>query len=39
VADRIFFLDGGRIAEEATPDEFFKQPKSDRAQQFLAKML
>ncbi|WP_017303908.1 amino acid ABC transporter ATP-binding protein [Spirulina subsalsa] len=39
VADRIFFLDGGKIAEDAPPDEFFSSPKSDRAQQFLEKVL
>ena len=39
VADRILFLDGGRIAEDATPDEFFTSPKSDRAKQFLEKIL
>ncbi|NEO28095.1 MAG: amino acid ABC transporter ATP-binding protein [Kamptonema sp. SIO4C4] len=39
VADRIFFLDGGKIAEDAPPSEFFTTPKSDRAKQFLEKML
>ncbi|MDB9314803.1 amino acid ABC transporter ATP-binding protein [Spirulina sp. CS-785/01] len=39
VADRIFFLDGGKIAEDAPPSEFFTAPKSDRAKQFLEKML
>jgi polar amino acid transport system ATP-binding protein len=39
VANRIFFLDGGRIAEEATPEKFFSNPESERAQQFLDKML
>jgi ABC-type polar amino acid transport system ATPase subunit len=39
VADRIFFLDGGKIAEDAPPDSFFSTPKSDRAQQFLEKVL
>lgn len=31
VADRILFLDGGRLAEDAPPREFFTQPKCDRA--------
>ncbi len=39
VANRIMFLDGGRLAEDTTPQEFFSHPKSDRAQQFLEKML
>ena len=39
VADRILFLDGGRLAEDAPPEEFFINPKSDRAKQFLEKML
>jgi len=39
VADRILFLDQGRLAEDAPPREFFVNPKSDRAKQFLEKML
>jgi arginine/lysine/histidine transport system ATP-binding protein len=39
VADRILFLDQGRLAEDAPPREFFSNPKSDRAKQFLEKML
>jgi ABC-type polar amino acid transport system ATPase subunit len=39
VADRILFLDQGRLAEEAPPEEFFSHPQSDRAIQFLEKML
>lgn len=35
VADRVIFLDGGKIAEEATPKEFFEHPKTERAKQFL----
>ena len=35
IADRIIFLDNGKIVEEATPDEFFDNPKTDRAKQFL----
>ncbi|MFD2615481.1 amino acid ABC transporter ATP-binding protein [Paenibacillus gansuensis] len=39
VADRICFLDGGRLVEDAAPEEFFTNPKSERARQFLEKML
>lgn len=39
VADRILFLERGRLAEDAPPREFFSNPKSDRAKQFLEKML
>ncbi|MFF7710560.1 ATP-binding cassette domain-containing protein [Pseudomonas sp. NPDC007930] len=35
VADRIVFMDAGRIAEQNTPGEFFSNPHSARAQQFL----
>ena len=35
IADRIIFLDNGKIVEEATPDEFFDNPKKERAKQFL----
>lgn len=35
VADRVLFIDGGRIVEDAPPAEFFENPKSDRAKQFL----
>lgn len=35
VADRIVFLDGGEIVEMDTPDQFFTQPKTDRAKRFL----
>lgn len=35
IADRIIFLDNGKIVEEATPDEFFDNPKTKRAKQFL----
>ena len=35
IADRISFLDNGKIVEEATPDEFFDNPKTERAKQFL----
>jgi arginine/lysine/histidine transport system ATP-binding protein len=39
VADRVLFLDGGVLVEDAAPDEFFTKPKSKRAQEFLEKML
>jgi len=39
VASRIIFLDSGRLAEDAPPLDFFNNPKCDRAQQFLEKML
>lgn len=39
VADRILFLDQGKLAEDASPSEFFRNPKCARAQQFLEKML
>lgn len=39
VADRILFLDNGVVAEDAPPDIFFSSPKSDRANQFLQKVL
>ncbi len=35
VADRIIFLDNGNICEESTPQDFFENPKTDRAKQFL----
>lgn len=35
VADRIIFIDHGKIVETAEPKTFFKQPKTERAQQFL----
>jgi polar amino acid transport system ATP-binding protein len=35
VADRIVFIDGGTIVEEATPEEFFTAPKTERAKKFL----
>lgn len=35
VADRIIFLDDGRIVEVASPEKFFEAPKTERAKQFL----
>lgn len=39
VADRILFLDQGRLAEDTRPSQFFTNPQCDRAKQFLEKML
>jgi len=39
MADRIVFLDEGRIVEEAPPERFFSDPRSERARQFLARIL
>ena len=38
VADRILFLDAGRIVEDMPPERFFTAPESDRAQAFLAQI-
>ena len=39
VANRILFIDEGKIMEEASPEEFFSNPKSPRAKEFLSKVL
>ena len=39
VANRIIFLDEGKIAEEGAPDEIFGSPKSERLKTFLSKVL
>ncbi len=39
VAHRVVFMDHGCIVEDATQDDFFGKPRSERAQQFLAKIL
>ncbi|MDO5073544.1 MAG: amino acid ABC transporter ATP-binding protein [Neisseria animaloris] len=39
VADRVIFVDHGRIIEEAEPEEFFTNPKHERAQQFLQQVM
>ncbi|WP_020059481.1 amino acid ABC transporter ATP-binding protein [Bacillus sp. 123MFChir2] len=39
VADRVLFLDGGKLVEDAKPEQFFTAPESKRAQEFLQKML
>ena len=36
IADRIFFMDEGKILERATPEDFFERPQHPRAQQFLS---
>ena len=39
VADRVIFMDEGKILEEGTPEEIFDNPKCERLQSFLAKVL
>jgi glutamate/aspartate transport system ATP-binding protein len=39
VAHRVIFMDTGRIVEDAKKEEFFGTPRSERAQQFLSKIL
>lgn len=39
VASRVIFIDEGRIVEEAEPQEFFDNPKSERLKNFLAKVI
>ncbi|HLI12137.1 MAG TPA: amino acid ABC transporter ATP-binding protein [Alphaproteobacteria bacterium] len=39
VANRIVFMDLGQIIEQATPNEFFANPRSERTRQFLSKVL
>ena len=39
VANRVVFLDGGEFVEEAAPEEFFENPKSERLKNFLSKVL
>jgi glutamate transport system ATP-binding protein len=38
-ANRVVFMDGGRIVESADPETFFTHPESDRAKDFLSKIL
>lgn len=38
-ADRVLFMSDGAIVEDSTPDEFFDNPKTDRARDFLGKIL
>lgn len=39
VSDRVSFIDGGKIVEENIPSEIFENPKTERLQQFLSKVL
>jgi ABC-type polar amino acid transport system ATPase subunit len=39
VADRVVFMDEGRIVEENPPQEFFANPRNERTRDFLAKVL
>jgi polar amino acid transport system ATP-binding protein len=39
VADRVLFMDAGRIVEQARPEQFFNAPQTPRAQQFLKQIL
>ena len=38
-ANRVVFMDGGRVVESAEPETFFTNPQSDRAKDFLSKIL
>jgi len=39
VANRVIFMDKGEIVEENVPDLFFNSPQSERAREFLGKIL
>ncbi len=39
VAHRVIFMDAGQLVEKGAPDEFFDHPKTDRAAQFISKIL
>ena len=39
VGDRVLFMDGGKILEEASPDEIFSAPSNPRTRSFLSKLL
>jgi polar amino acid transport system ATP-binding protein len=39
VADRVLFLDEGLVVEEGLPADIFDQPKHERTQRFLSKVL
>jgi ABC-type polar amino acid transport system ATPase subunit len=39
VADRVIFVDGGKIIEEGTPEQIFDYPKSDRLKLFLSQVI
>jgi glutamate transport system ATP-binding protein len=38
-AHRVVFMDDGRILEDRPPDDFFSDPRTDRAKDFLSKIL
>ena len=38
-ANRVIFIDEGKILEEAPPEEFFTSPKNPRLKEFLSKVL
>jgi ABC-type polar amino acid transport system ATPase subunit len=39
VCDRVVFIDGGKIVEQAPPKEFFAEAKSERARDFVDKII
>ena len=39
VADRVLFIDGGKVLEQGTPQELFQNPQQERTRNFLAKVL
>ena len=39
VADRVLFVDQGKILEDTTPSQLFEAPKHERTKEFLAKIL
>ena len=39
VGTRVLFMDGGNIAEQNNPKDFFENPKNPRLQEFLSKVL
>jgi len=39
VADRVIFMDEGKIVEEGTPEHFFTAPREERAKLFLKQVL
>ena len=39
VSDRVFFMDGGIIAEKGSPDQVFNHPSNPRTKDFLSKVL
>jgi ABC-type polar amino acid transport system ATPase subunit len=38
-ADRVAFMDNGQLIEQADPDTFFREPKTERARRFIKKIL